>query len=96
MPPKYAAVGFGKWVLIDQWRMYGHTNNLLDGELKLQYSFGGVTWVDWVTGIPTRKASWTTMASATEIMCTHVRLVCVVDDTGSGHCNLGELEVYHS
>lgn len=91
----YIEIDFGKWVRIDQWRIYGHTNNNEDGVWKLQYYGKDLAWHDWKTGIPTNKAVWTSMASETEVVCLKVKIICTTVDS-FGFSSGGELEVYHS
>ncbi|MBA7540685.1 hypothetical protein ES705_32984 [subsurface metagenome] len=93
---KYAEVDFGLPKVINQWRHYGYVNNNSDGEWKLQYMalLGG--WVDWVTGIPTRAASWTELSVETEVITRYIRLVCTVTDSQVNDNQIQEFEVYHN
>lgn len=90
---KYVEIDFGKWVIIDQWRIYGEDSQLETGDWKLQYY--DTSYHDWVTGIPTNKAVWTSMASETPVICNKVKLIITTVD-GQGNSRCGELEVYHS
>lgn len=92
---QYAEVTFGANVKIDQWRMYGHVDNLGTGKFKIEYYGQDNAWHDWVTNIPTRGASWTALTAATEVICSRVRLTVTTVDT-YGVSRLEELEVYHS
>ncbi|GAI36631.1 unnamed protein product [marine sediment metagenome] len=92
---EYAEVDFEKWVEINQWRLYGHVNNVEDGEWKIEYYGTDLAWHDWKTGIPTNKNVWTDMAAETGVVCEKVRLtVTAVDSSAQSKC--GELEVYHN
>jgi len=93
---KYIDVDFKKWVKINQWRYHGRAGVNENGEFKLQYYGTDLAWHDWVTGIPTRLYSWSTMATETEVICREVKLVCTIVDTGPGQSSQGEFEVYHS
>ncbi|MBA7580402.1 hypothetical protein ES708_22293 [subsurface metagenome] len=92
---QYAEVDFGASVKIDQWRIYGNAAHFNNGAWKIEYYGLDSAWHDWVTGITTGGASWTTMSSETEVNCSKIRLtITTVDSTGWNMC--GELEVYHS
>jgi len=94
---EYAEVDFGKVVKIDQWRQFGDANNTGDGSWKLQYKDVNGDWQDWVTGIATRAAaSWSGMASESEVTTFAIRLVVTAVDTGLGENFMGELEVFYS
>ena len=95
-PDSYAEINFGKWVKIDQWRIFGHADNNENGVWKIQYYGTDLAWHDWKIGIPTNKAVWTSMASETEVTCSRVKIIATTKDTGSKDSVLGELEVYHS
>ena len=65
---EYGEVDFKKAVKIDQWRYYGYGSMNGDGTYKIQYIDADGALNDWVTGIATRLASWTTMSSETEVI----------------------------
>ncbi len=91
----YAEVDFGRLVSINQWRLYGHANNNKDGVWKIEYLGTDLAWHDWVTGIPTNQAVWTSMAAEAEVICSKVRLtITTVDSIAFSYAK--ELEVYHS
>lgn len=92
----YAQVDFDKWVKIDQWRYFGDATMNEDGHSKIQYYGIDEAWHDWVTGIATRLATWTTMAVETEVICRMIRFTATAIDTGGALNRDGELEVYHS
>ena len=93
---KYAEIDYGKWVEIDQWRIFGDNANNEDGAWKLEYYGTDLSWHDWVTGIATNKAVWSVMASEDEVICSKIRITCTVLDSNDNRSALAELEVYHS
>lgn len=92
---EYAEVDFGKVVELTQYRHYGEATNNGDGSWKIQYyNLSTHAWVDWVTGIATRGASWSGFSSPSNIATSKIRLVCTGLDSGApnkSYC--GELEV---
>ncbi len=94
---QYCQVLFTPIVKVDQWRLYGHALQNANGDYKLQYLDAAGAWQDWVTGIPTRVATWSTMAIETEVITKGIRIVATTIDSSSGPASrAGELEVYHS
>jgi len=90
---EYAIVVYGDLVKIKRYRHYGqHTMNG-DGEFKIQY-WNVVTdaWVDWVTGIATRVASWSDLATEAEVITTAIKVINTTIDS-AGDNKIGELEV---
>lgn len=79
-----------------KWRFYGHANQNGDGDYKLQYlDIHTFTWTDWVTGIPTRGASWSTVATETPVVCMGLQMVSTTQDSLTGANIVGELEIYY-
>lgn len=93
---EYAEVDFGKLVIIKRWRQYGNTINDGNGTWKIQYwDVTGEAWVDWVTGIATRKlSSWSSYTTETVKLTTKIRLVATLID-GAGRNIINELEVIY-
>jgi hypothetical protein len=91
---EYAQVAYGQLVKISRWRQWGEGSNNGDGSWKIQYwDLPTQAWVDWVTGIATRKAaSWSDYASATEVITTAIKLVCTAVDSAT-ESFIHELEV---
>lgn len=92
---QYAEVILPAALQITQFRHYGHANNNNDGAWKIEYKNVGGGWVDWVTGIVTRGASWSNWDSTGgTVVAIGIRLVCTTVDTGGGTVSTcGELEV---
>lgn len=92
---EYAEVDFGKVVGIKRWRHYGHDNNNDDGTWKIEFwNLATEAWEDWVTGIATRGASWTVLATEAIKVTTKIRLTAESMDT-AGNNRCGELEVIY-
>ena len=90
---QYAEVDFGGTHKIKRWRYYGHAlNSNEDGHFKIQI-LTSAGWEDWVTGIPTRLASWTSLETETEAITEKIRIVCTKLDTGDEKAFIGEFEV---
>lgn len=82
---------------ITQFRHYGNVGNNNDGFWKVQYRNAAGAWVDWVTGIATRGATWSGWDSTGGTVTTSaIRFVCTTVDTGSGgESRVAELEVIY-
>jgi len=92
---KYAEIDFGKWVKINQWRMYGNNANVGDGRWKIQYYGTDLVYHDWKTGIVANKSVWSAMDVITEVTCKKVKLIVTTLDSQAQN-DVRELEVYHS
>lgn len=96
---QYCIVVFDTVVLIKRWRQFGFVNNNADGVWKIQYyNLTTHTWVDWVTGIPTRTASWTTLATETEVFTDKIKIIATTLDSGTVNgvgSGINELEVIY-
>lgn len=93
---QYAEVDFGKAVVIDQWRIFGHNNQAQNGEWKIEYYGLDLAWHDWVTGIATNAGVWSALVAGAITVCSKIRLTCVAVDSYSSGSQCSELEVYHS
>jgi len=78
---EYCQVTFDKKSYISEHRHYGNDSHNGDGELKVQY-WDGSSWVDHITGIPTRGGNWSEWEEFPRIYTDKVRIVSVVTDSG--------------
>ena len=93
---EYSRVDLPGYFRITQWRYYNTQSQDEDGTWKIQYIHTNTgEWTDWVTGIATQDAGYTSWTAETEIITNSIRLVCTAVDTnifGDGSC-ITELEV---
>jgi len=93
---QWAAVHFSVPLHITQFRHYGNDQMNEDGFWKIQYMDANGDWVDWKTGIPTRKASWSGWDSTGgDVIAYGIKVQCTTLDSGAGGSNtmMAELEV---
>ncbi len=92
---QYAEVTLPSVTHITQFRYYGQLFQNLDGFWKVQYKDVNDQWIDWITGIATREASWTNWdSSGGQVIAKALKMIATtLDSRGGGESNLGEWEV---
>ena len=91
---EYVEIDFGSDMYVSQFRYVGDDSMAEDGTYKIQH-WDGSSWVNNVTGIPTKKLVWSdwTLLSL-PVLVTKIRFVATAIDTGNiqgSYC--GELEM---
>ena len=79
----WVEIDFGVILTLRRWRQFGEINNVGDGEFKIAWhDIPTDTWIDWVTGIPTRPtADWTALATEPIIHTDKVRIIMTAIDS---------------
>lgn len=91
---EYCEIELASYFFVNKFRTYGYVNNVGDGTYKLQYiDIESQDWVDWETGISTRKTTWSDWTALSLKYVKKIRFVATALDTYNAKNRCGELEM---
>jgi len=89
---EYASVALTKALKFNKFSIYGHADMDEDGTFKVQIQDPETElWSDWITGIPTNKATWAEHVGE-DVIAIGVRIIATLIDT-KGSNYIGECKV---
>jgi len=91
---EYIEIDFSIKCMITQYRYYGNNMNNDDGKWSIKrYDDESDSWIDWITDIPTRGASWTEWTAGTTVVTSKIRIMSpTLDSQGSSWFNEWEIK----